>query len=221
MSDRDVSRSIVYCSGPLFCPEERASMSCIATALEEAGYETFLPQRDGLEPYALPLADGPMARAPGSKKIGALIGRAIFDLDVFQVVERCCALVLNMNGRVPDEGAVAEAGIAFASGKPVVIYKNDARTAFGGHDNSMVTFLSSGATLNDTTKLPGAVKAALAASAPFRAADRDLAPRLRLEIARGRRIWKVLRSLPGGLAREDATERIVEELARTSRGIAE
>ena len=45
--------SIIYCSGPLFCPEEQGGMAALARVLEDAGYGTFLPQRDGLEAYLL------------------------------------------------------------------------------------------------------------------------------------------------------------------------
>jgi len=31
-------KPIIYCSGPLFCPEEIGGMTAIANALEAAGY---------------------------------------------------------------------------------------------------------------------------------------------------------------------------------------
>ncbi|OTP76147.1 Nucleoside 2-deoxyribosyltransferase [Caballeronia sordidicola] len=39
----------VYCAGPLFNARERAEMDSIASVLEQAGFSTFLPHRDGLE----------------------------------------------------------------------------------------------------------------------------------------------------------------------------
>ncbi|OTP73783.1 Nucleoside 2-deoxyribosyltransferase [Caballeronia sordidicola] len=39
----------VYCAGPLFNPGERAEMDSIASTLEQSGFSTFLPHRDGLE----------------------------------------------------------------------------------------------------------------------------------------------------------------------------
>lgn len=104
----------IYCSGPLFCPEEIAGMTHIARTLESAGHETFLPHRDGVEAYVLGRAGGPLARLPGMDSILGAIGKAIFALDVYQIVVRCDALVFNMNGRVPDEGGVVETAIAFA-----------------------------------------------------------------------------------------------------------
>lgn len=38
----------VYCSGPLFCPEEIGGMSAIAAVLEEAGFGTFGSTRSPL-----------------------------------------------------------------------------------------------------------------------------------------------------------------------------
>ena len=66
---------------------------------------------------------------------------AIFALDIYQVLQGCDALVANLNGRVPDEGTVAEAAMAWSRGKPVVGYKADSRTAFGGQDNPLVAGL--------------------------------------------------------------------------------
>lgn len=184
----------IYCSGPLFCPEERAGMARIASVLEAAGYATFLPQRDGLERVALPLLDGLLGRTLGAGRAGGRMSQAIFDLDVFQVVERCQGLVINLNGRVPDEGAVAEAALAFAVGRPVVIAKDDRRAPFAGLDNSMVLGLSSlPRTIERVGDLPDAVAAALAAASP---APGPLAPRLAESVERGRRIWRLLRALP-------------------------
>ena len=88
----------VYCSGPIFCPEEVAGLTAIAHVLEEAGYGTFLPTRDGLERIVLGLIDTPL----NTKLLGirSKTHRAIFVLDVFQIVKRCDAYVMNMNGRV-------------------------------------------------------------------------------------------------------------------------
>lgn len=59
-----------------------------------------------------------------------------------------------MNGRVPDEGAVSEAAMAFAVGHPVVIYKNDARSLVGGKDNPLVAGLSGCEIVNTVEAFP-------------------------------------------------------------------
>jgi nucleoside 2-deoxyribosyltransferase len=132
----------VYCSGPLFCPEELAGMTAIADTLEAAGFETFLPHRDGLEAHLLKFVNDPRVNFIRIPPANRFLSRAAFALDIYQILERCDALVMNMNGRVPDEGAVAETAVAFTAGKPLVIYKNDHRTLLNGYDNSMLIGLS-------------------------------------------------------------------------------
>jgi hypothetical protein len=70
--------------------------------------------------------------------LGQWLHSAIFALDTYQVVLGCGSLVFNMNGRVPDEGAVAESTMAWMLGKPIVIFKEDARSAIVGRDNPLV-----------------------------------------------------------------------------------
>jgi nucleoside 2-deoxyribosyltransferase len=129
----------IYCAGPLFTPKEQEEMVQLATALEGDGYTTFLPHRDGLELTkcvgSLVTTGIPIARA------NHLMSNAIFALDVYQVLHRCDALVANLNGRVPDEGTVSEASMAWSRGKVVVGYKTDSRTVFGGQDNPLVAGL--------------------------------------------------------------------------------
>ena len=48
-----MERNRIYCSGPLFCAEEVGGMSAIAKVLEDAGFQTFLPHRDGMEAYIM------------------------------------------------------------------------------------------------------------------------------------------------------------------------
>src|SRR5690348_8036103 len=130
----------VYCAGPLFNEPERREMSSIAVSLRQVGFEPFVPHADGLEfakvqPHLAAQGYDPAAA-------GRLLHEAIFALDVYQVVIGCGSLVMNMNGRVPDEGAVSEAAMAWILGKPVVIYKADARTKVSSRDNPLVVGLS-------------------------------------------------------------------------------
>jgi len=129
----------VYCAGPLFNNKEKEEMEDLAGALEAEGYETFLPQRDGLELAGL--LHVLTARGTEAAQAARILSRAIFALDVFQVIEACNVIFVNLNGRVPDEGAVAEAAMAWSAGKTVVGYKGDARSVFGGQDNPLVAGL--------------------------------------------------------------------------------
>ncbi|MHB8780140.1 MAG: nucleoside 2-deoxyribosyltransferase [Candidatus Geothermincolia bacterium] len=130
-------RKTVYCSGPLFAPEETATMAAIAKTLKRAGYAPFLPHRDGVEALVLNAVNNPVSNLPVSVPINRFISRATFALDIYKVLD-CDYFIFNSNGRVPDEGGVVETGVAFAAGKPIVIYKDDSRSAFPGGDNLML-----------------------------------------------------------------------------------
>lgn len=64
-----------------------------------------------------------------------VIDRSIFCLDVYKLLSWSDGVVINLNGRVPDEGTVVEAALAWHAGKPLVLYKNDSRAPFLGRDN--------------------------------------------------------------------------------------
>ena len=141
----------VYCAGPLFNAKEKEEMAEIATVLEDSGFRVFLPHRDGFE--LAQLLD--VLKDIGVSEISAnrLLNKAIFVLDVYQVLDSD-GLVLNINGRVPDEGATVEAGIAWNAGKRVVIYKSDSRTLINGNDNPLLLGLSEFVTINKISEIP-------------------------------------------------------------------
>jgi len=169
----------------------------MAALLEQEGYACFLPQRDGLEPLLLRLMKAPGAGARLSEPLSRLLRRAVFSLDVFQLLERCDALVVNLNGRVPDEGAVVEAALAFGAGKPLVAYKHDARTAFLGSDNPMLTGLCRGfATVPELARIPAELERALGAAQPPRERAQQ-PPQLRSALDFGERVWRLLQRAPG------------------------
>ena len=129
----------IYCAGPLFNGKEKEEMQEIADNLEQSGFVVFLPHRDGFEFAGLSQTFSELG-VPLTEA-NALLNKAIFTLDVFQVLDSD-GLVLNVNGRVPDEGAMVEAGVAWSAGKKVVIYKNDARTLINGSDNPLLLGLA-------------------------------------------------------------------------------
>ena len=114
-------------------------MATLAAALEAKGFDTFLPQRDGLE--LTRCVEALVDVGFGVQEAGRLTSKAIFALDIYQVLVGCDLLVANLNGRVPDEGTVSEASMAWSRGKPVFAFKSDSRTAFNGDDNPLVTGL--------------------------------------------------------------------------------
>lgn len=141
----------IYCAGPLFNNKEKEEMKEIADALEKNAYRVFLPQRDGFEFANLFATFEEIGIS--KKKARFLLNKAIFTLDVYEILESD-GLVLNINGRVPDEGAMVEAGIAWNAGKQIVLYKNDARTLLDGNDNPLLLGLSDFRTINILNEIP-------------------------------------------------------------------
>lgn len=129
-------RRRIYCAGPLFNPKEREEMEEIASAIESCSISTFLPHRDGIK-YA-DLINKFKNSGFSEEEADKIIKKVIFFLDVYHVIENTDAIVLNLNGRVPDEGAVVEASLAWLSGKKVLIYKTDDRSLINGTDNPLV-----------------------------------------------------------------------------------
>lgn len=143
----------IYCAGPLFNDKEKEEMQEIADILEINGYNVFLPHRDGFEFFSLFPTFSNLGVSENNARL--ILNKAIFSLDVYQVLN-CQGLILNINGRVPDEGAMVEAGIAWSSGKKIVIYKNDARTLLNGNDNPLVLGLSKFKVINYIKDIPQA-----------------------------------------------------------------
>ena len=106
----------VYFAGPLFNQAEKDFNLAMTKILEEHGYQVFLPQRDGIEAVKL------------EGKTEEEVVRMIFELDVREV-RNADIVFMNLDGRVPDEGACVELGIAYGIGKRCYGIKTDARIA--------------------------------------------------------------------------------------------
>jgi nucleoside 2-deoxyribosyltransferase len=159
----------VYCAGPLFNDSERQEMENIATVLERGKMSTFLPHRDGLEFARLRPALGSLG--VGESQAGNMLSRAIFSLDVYQLLQNCDAVVANLNGRVPDEGTVVEASLAWHAGKPLVLYKADSRSMLEGSDNPMLVGLGGFCVHGEMASLAHAVELQIAACSDRRVSD--------------------------------------------------
>lgn len=160
----------VYCAGPLFNPKEREEMRQIASALEDAGYSVFLPQRDGLE-FA-ELFPSFLKKGIPAQEAQKILNMAIFSLDVFQIIDSE-GLLLNMNGRVPDEGAMVEAGIAWAHDKVVVIFRSDSRSLIEGNCNPLVLGLSDFSCVDSYGRIPAVFETKFAIMAERALSARD------------------------------------------------
>lgn len=205
----------VYCAGPLFNEPERQEMNLIAASLRQAGFVPFVPHADGLEfakvqPYLAAQGLDPAAA-------GRLLHKAIFALDVFQVVIGCGSLVMNMNGRVPDEGAVSEAAMAWTLGKPVVIYKADARTKVAGRDNPLVVGLSDFETIDEITELGPALAALYAELQPDRDAAVPCPRHLAGTLSAGERLWQRLQAMGANRPCDQVAEAVMHEFGSPSR----
>jgi len=196
-ANQHAAGSPVYCSGPMFSVGDKWEQHAIATALQGAGFSTYLPQRDGIEVgKVMGLLDHPMLEGTSiAEHVMLQVRKWVFALDMFQLLERCGSLVLNLDGRVPDDGSVVETAAAFTAGKPIVIYKTTPITMLAGADNPMVEGLStSWSYAGDLKAVPTAVTGAVAGMAkqPYSYAG---PPNVAALMAEGKKVWDVLEGL--------------------------
>lgn len=124
---RGERRPRAYYAAGLFNLGERAFNREVKAVLDELGYETWFPQESAglLDDY---IDDG-MSLDEARHKIFKMNLRA---------VEECDVLVFVLDGRVPDEGACIEAGVAFGRAKRCIGLKTDFRIVEGGGNNLMI-----------------------------------------------------------------------------------
>jgi nucleoside 2-deoxyribosyltransferase len=191
-------RFLIYCSGPLFCRGEILAMAEIARVLEDAGYDTYLPQRDGLEAFVTRNANSYLSNLV--RPLVKLMHNLAFCVDLYYIL-KCDCMVMNMNGRVPDEGGIAETGLAFAAGKPVVLYCDDPRAPFQGmHEPMLLGTSALAAPVDSMEKIPESVARACEGLAPGHDGDpiegaRNLSPDFRKKALKGRRTVRIMKRL--------------------------
>ena len=118
---------LIYFAGPLFSEAERSFNLRLTERLERADYEVFLPQRDGVE----------RDRPPYDRMMADERREAMFELDKSKIFESEVFLFV-LDGRVPDEGACVELGLAHAhkellgTKRLLVGLQTDSRAAFVG-----------------------------------------------------------------------------------------
>lgn len=119
------TRLRLYFAGPLFNEAERQFNERLCAKLEEMGISVFLPQRDGIESSKPPYHE--MSKDERRHAMFAMDLNEILATDIFLFI---------LDGRVPDEGACVELGIAYAQRhltqqkKVLVGLRTDKRTAF-------------------------------------------------------------------------------------------
>jgi nucleoside 2-deoxyribosyltransferase len=120
------TRPLVYFAAPLFS-EAELSFNVRLTDILERTVDVYLPQRDG-------------------GRLVDLISRGVSPTDAYtsifqrdmEALRECDALLIVLDGRSIDEGAVFELGVAFASGKPCVGYQSDPRRLLPVGNNPMI-----------------------------------------------------------------------------------
>lgn len=128
---------LVYLAGPLFSGAERFFNESLTGRLENRGFRVFLPQRDGVERDKAPYN----AMPPEERR------RAMFELDETKIMEADVFLFV-LDGRVPDEGACVELGIAHTHRRLEGVEK----LLVGLHTDTRATFL--GSKLNPMVRVP-------------------------------------------------------------------
>jgi nucleoside 2-deoxyribosyltransferase len=117
----------IYIAAPLFSTAEKDFNARLATKLEDAGFEVFLPQRDSA--YA---KESSYTKMPKDERRVTM-----FELDRDQIIGSDVFLYV-LDGRVPDEGAAVQLGIAYmdkvanAKDMHLVGLHTDQRAAFEG-----------------------------------------------------------------------------------------
>jgi nucleoside 2-deoxyribosyltransferase len=109
----------VYFAGPLFNEAERDFNERVCGMLEAEGYDVFLPQRDVGDIGELEVMDDDDATTED-------VLQEIFDIDREGVLE-ADIVTATLDGRVPSEGTVIEAAIAYEHNIPVIGLKTDRR----------------------------------------------------------------------------------------------
>ena len=128
---------LIYFAGPLFSEAERRFNLALTQRLEALGYEVFLPQRDGAERDRPPYD----TMTPEERR------QAMFRLDRSRILDSDVFLFV-LDGRVPDEGACVELGIAHCQ----KYLQNGEKLLLGLHTDTRAAFV--GARLNPMVRVP-------------------------------------------------------------------
>jgi nucleoside 2-deoxyribosyltransferase len=146
----------VYIASPLYSTKEQKDNCEIEEALRRAGYDTFLPQRDGFT--YVDLFKQVQNEGYAHEEARDIALGLIMHLDVYQVCESCDATVLNLNGRFSDEGAVSEGALCFRSERPLVIYKGSNPSFAMENHSPLVTGLTGFEIVRKVEEIPKKLK---------------------------------------------------------------
>ena len=126
----------IYFAAPLFSSAEKKYNQSLTSEIESLGFDVFLPQRDGVD----------RQRSLYNLMTDEERREAMFFLDRDQIFKSDIFLYI-LDGRVPDEGAAVELGMAYTN----KILKNKEHIILGLHTDSRAAFLR--AKLNPMLKM--------------------------------------------------------------------
>ncbi|MEO0536204.1 MAG: nucleoside 2-deoxyribosyltransferase domain-containing protein [Cyanobacteria bacterium P01_A01_bin.123] len=127
----------IYFAAPLFSVAERRFNQTLTQQLETLDFQVFLPQRDGVE------GDKP----PYDTMSREARRQAMFELDTAQIMAADVFLFV-LDGRVRDEGACVELGIAYCHKQ----LQHPEKLLVGLHTDSSSAFIAS--KLNPMVSVP-------------------------------------------------------------------
>ncbi len=119
----------IYISAPLFNEMEIAFNEKMDGFVRSLGFTTYLPQRDGGE-------DELLLKKP---ELWPETSRRVFQRDV-DSLKNSSILLMIVDGRVPDEGACVELGMAYAFNKICIGFQTDTRKFSGNQNNLMLDY---------------------------------------------------------------------------------
>lgn len=119
-------RPLIYLAAPLFSKAE-LTFNLELTELLEKYLDVYLPQRDGGKVVDLVAKGVPVKDAY----------KSIFDRDL-EALTNAHALLIVLDGRTIDEGAVFELGFAYSTGKRCVGLQTDPRRLLPLGNNPMI-----------------------------------------------------------------------------------
>lgn len=151
-----MSLTRVYFCGSFYTPEEQNKMDYLANLIPSS-FILDLPHKNSLELIYLQLLNYNIIKYESEDSI--LYENYIYYFQLYNIFKYSDILIYNMNGRVPDMGALLQTSLFYSSGKPLIIYKNDHRSKIFGIDNSMITGLTQNfKIINDIKKIPEEIK---------------------------------------------------------------
>lgn len=118
----------IYIAAPLFSEMERKFNLEVRNFLHKCGFDAYLPQLDG------GLCSDLIKKGVPEKE-----ARKIIFMKNLEAIKNSNIFLFILDGRVPDEGACVELGIAFTLKKLCIGFKTDTRTLVYGKDNLIIT----------------------------------------------------------------------------------